>query len=182
MGDLFHGNFLGYYQRKVFAVMSAAANRIGHTFLVLTKRPENLKRFIHEQPLRSPRPGIWFGVSAENQERLDERMAVMRKIKSSRFVSLEPLLGPVSIAQHLDALDWVIVGPERGPAPRPMDWEWVADIEAQCAAAGVPLFVKTPPNEPVGFWAQEIPKFADRLEGITLDNRHDSEKRRNEPC
>lgn len=97
-----------------------------------------------------PLPNVWLGVSVENQKYADERIPLLLGTPAAvRFISAEPLLGPVDLAAHLpaafrrrDTLDWVIVGGESGPRSRPCHTDWIADLVRQCAAASVPCFVK----------------------------------------
>ena len=90
---------------------------------------------------RLPWPqNVWVGVTIENQataNRLKYLLAIPAQIK---FISFEPLLGPVDI--DLNGVDWVIVGGESGPHARPLDLEWVRDIRNHCTKAGIPLFLK----------------------------------------
>ena len=126
------------------------------TFLILTKRPENISsRLTYGWPL----PNVWLGVTAENQEMADKRIPILLQIPAVvRFVSVEPMLGEMSfrwgggidyssrkVSNEYDALrtlDWVIVGGESGPNARKMQPEWAAEIKRQCKAAGVPFFMK----------------------------------------
>lgn len=101
---------------------------------------------------RWPLPNVWLGVTAENQQRLNERASVLLDTPAAvRFVSLEPMLGPTPrLWQYISPassatrvhLDWVIVGGETGPGARPMDPEWAADVWVQCMKARVPFFFK----------------------------------------
>ncbi|MFA4972138.1 MAG: DUF5131 family protein [bacterium] len=116
-----------------------------HTFIVLTKQPEIMWRRLATRYHPIPR-NWWLGVSVTNQEDADERIPALLSIKAAvRFISLEPLLGPVDLHPlWLDArsLSWVIVGAQTGPgavAPKP---EWIESIIWQCRVAGVPLFLK----------------------------------------
>lgn len=101
----------------------------------------------------SPLPNVWIGTSVENQEQADKRIPELLKIPAAvRFLSMEPLLGPVDLQPVIKAgefknnqginCDWVIVGGESGPGARPMHPEWVRSIRDQCQAAGVPFFFK----------------------------------------
>lgn len=133
-------------------------------WLLLTKRPENVKNIVpwgHVQPWPL---NVWLGVSVEDQKRADERIPKLLKIPAAvRFLSCEPLLGPVSfrwakwddwsdgngrrrhVINHLDGLrgiHWVIVGGESGPGRRPMDPEWTRSIWRECQEAGVAFFGK----------------------------------------
>lgn len=90
-----------------------------------------------------PLPNVWLGVSVEDQQRADERIPhLLRTPAAVRWVSAEPLLGPVDLSAYRAYLDWVVIGGESGPRHRPMDPAWLASIVDQCRAAGVPAFVK----------------------------------------
>jgi protein gp37 len=135
MSDLFQAGVPLSFIRSVFAVMQQAGQ---HEFQVLTKRSDRLLEL--SKKLRWT-PNIWMGVSVENQKyapRIDDLRATDAHIK---FLSLEPLLGPLSNLD-LSGIDWVIVGGESGPKARPMDHAWVADIRDQCIEAGVAFFFK----------------------------------------
>lgn len=162
MSDLFHKNVPIEFIRKVFDVMRRAH---WHRFQILTKRSERLREL---GPLLTWTPNIWMGVSVENQEythRIDDLRATDAQVK---FLSLEPLLGPLR-KLNLKGIDWVIVGGESGPHARPMDETWVLDIRDQCARvnystrrANVPFFFKQ--------WGGKNKKKAGRLlEGKTWD-------------
>ena len=152
MGDLFHENIHEETIRDLFAIMVHESH---HTYLLLTKRPERMDHIIdwigNEFPL-GRKPNIWLGVSVENQARADERIPILLQIPAVvKFVSIEPMLGPVDISKYLRPgsrqLDWVIMGAESGPKARPMRYEWAFDIADQCQAAGVPLFYKQGPDD-----------------------------------
>jgi protein gp37 len=135
MSDLFHEDVPFEFVERVFDVMRLAEQ---HQFQVLTKRSELLARY-------APRliwpPNVWMGVSVESSSytyRIDQLRHVGAAI---RFLSLEPLLGPVADLD-LTRIDWVIVGGESGPGARPMEGDWVLDIRDQCVAVGVPFFFK----------------------------------------
>ena len=135
MSDLFHEDVLIGYIRRVFDVM-ARAN--WHRFQVLTKRASRLAEL-------SPRlvwaPNVWMGVSVENAKyvyRIDELRSAGSSVK---FLSLEPLLGPMSDLD-LHGIDWVIVGGESGPGARLVNPRWVTDLRDQCERANVPFFFK----------------------------------------
>jgi len=96
-------------------------------------------------------PNVWLGTSVENQEYADKRIPhLLRCPAAVRFLSVEPLLGPVDICSRLNGvlsdtperLHWIIVGGESGPGARPCNVQWIRDIVQQCKAAGVPCFVK----------------------------------------
>jgi protein gp37 len=135
MSDLFHHGVPIDFIQKTFDVMRRAS---WHTFQVLTKRSQ---RLIDLAPLIEWPPNVWMGVSVENQHytlRIEHLSRARARVK---FLSLEPLLGPLTNLD-LRAIDWVIVGGESGPHARPMSEAWVTDIRDQCLAAGVPFFFK----------------------------------------
>ena len=154
MSDLFHEAFTDEQRLRVFARMDAAG---WHTFMVLTKRPGRMHRFMLDHADRWTTksgvmlPNVWLGVTAENQQRADERIPILLDTPAAvRFVSVEPMLGPISGWASLAApdmwawrsLDWVILGGETGPGARPMQPEWALDVYRQCRAARVPFFFK----------------------------------------
>jgi len=135
MSDLFLENINGEFINKVFTIMQKAS---WHTFQVLTKRSERLKKL---SPKLRWSPNIWMGVSVESQDytfRIDHLRQTSANVK---FLSFEPLLGSIKNL-NLQEINWVIVGGESGPQARPMDPTWVIDIRNQCLKAGVPFFFK----------------------------------------
>lgn len=135
MSDLFHKNVPISYIQQVFDVMRRAH---WHRFQVLTKRANRLAE-VAEQIIWAP--NIWMGVSVEH-ERQHHRIDALRKVGAHvKFLSLEPLLGPLP-GLNLSGIDWVIVGGESGPKARPIDPEWVTDLRDQCRFARVPFFFK----------------------------------------
>lgn len=195
MGDLFHEDCSDQWIDRVFAVMALCPQ---HTFQVLTKRSRRMLQYFTwqrgDEPIPGPAswileearslsgtgwnltewplPNVWLGVSAERQQEADERIPDLLDTPAAvRFVSAEPLLGPIDFARlsqgehQIDALqsyiatplgggiveheptdtpslDWVIVGGESGPGARPMHPDWARSIRDQCQAAGVPFFFK----------------------------------------
>ena len=155
MSDLFHRSVPLAYIRQVFDVMAQAH---WHRFQVLTKRAGRVFRL---SPKLEWAPNIWMGASVESGSylsRIDDLRATGAEIK---FLSLEPLLGPLENLD-LSGIDWVIVGGESGPKARPMDPAWAVDLRDQCLHAGVPFFFKQ--------WGGKNKKKAGRLlEGRTWD-------------
>ncbi|MEQ9325028.1 MAG: phage Gp37/Gp68 family protein [Polyangiaceae bacterium] len=135
MSDLFHDDVPLDFILKVFATMVKADQ---HTYQVLTKRSDRLLEVDHEMPWWQ---NIWMGVSVENTDYLHRIEHLRATGAAVKFLSLEPLLGPLP-ALDLEGIDWVIVGGESGPRSRPMDPGWVTDIRDQCIDAGVPFFFK----------------------------------------
>lgn len=152
MSDLFHEEIPEFYLRKVFEVIATAKH---HTFQVLTKRAKRLKELAPSLPW--PR-NLWMGVSVENHRYLDRVRSLQTVGAAVRFLSLEPLLGPIPELPLVD-IDWVIVGGESGPRHRPVQADWVRDIQRQCQREGVPFFFKQ--------WGGHRPKAGGRL----LDGR-----------
>ena len=199
MTDLFHEDVPFEMIDKIFASMALSPE---HIFLILTKRPERMAEYTTDRktPLRYyaqkitmmadaaivgdkvsvpwPLPNVWLGTSCEDQETADERVPQLLKCPAAvRFISAEPLLGPVDLAGGEDAalspcsylsgewdwideeadcvrqagLDWVIAGGESGPGARPMHPDWVRQIRDDCETADVPFFFKQ-----WGAWVPEL--------------------------
>lgn len=156
MGDLFHEKAPDAWIDRVFAVMARCPQ---HKFQALTKRAERMRRYMEDERTQVrvaelaldampvmwtwPLPNVWLGVSAEDQERWDERVPHLYQTPAAvRFVSAEPLLGAITEPCFIADLDWVIVGGESGSGARPMHPDWARGLRAQCAAHGVPFFFK----------------------------------------
>ncbi|GAV30762.1 bacteriophage protein gp37 [Coriobacteriaceae bacterium EMTCatB1] len=135
MGDLFHEDVPTEFIERVFDVMR---NTPRHTYQVLTKRAERLSALA--QHLTWP-DNVWMGVTVEDNERLSRVSHLLTVPARVRFLSVEPLLGPLPDLQ-LSGIHWVIVGGESGPGARPMRAEWVIDIRDRCVDAGIPFFFK----------------------------------------
>ena len=155
MSDLFHKDVPEEFILAVFETMNKAH---WHQFQILTKRPERVLEM--NKKLRWA-PNIWMGTSVENEDYMD-RIDLLRKTSAKiKFLSLEPLLGPLP-KMNLKKIDWVIVGGESGLKARPMKLEWVLDIQEQCQDADVPFFFKQ--------WGGKNKKLAGRtLNGRTWD-------------
>jgi protein gp37 len=135
MSDLFHDEVPLSYIKRVFEVMRLAH---WHQFQVLTKRSERVQEL---NPKLGWAPQIWMGVSVESEKYL-YRIEHLRETSAHvKFLSLEPLLGPL-LRMNLRGIDWVIVGGESGPGARLIDPAWVTDIRDQCLEAGVAFFFK----------------------------------------
>lgn len=170
MSDLFHDDIAVDYIAEIFAVMRLAPQ---HTFQILTKRHGRMRSLLNNEDFRGmvgttahrlakprgldgrgawPLPNVWLGVSVENQQWADIRVpALINTPAAVRFLSCEPLLGPVDLRAwpHLDekedgyrALDWVIVGGESGADARPMHPEWARQLRDQCVDAGTAFMFK----------------------------------------
>lgn len=175
VSDLFHADVPREFISQVFAVMALTPQ---HTYQILTKRPGRMRSSLDRSFWRAVErvvrtkggevpdyymteahlPNVWLGVSVEDQKRADKRIPVLLDTPGAvRFISAEPLLGPVDLGYRepcdhprhpcLDigcwrALDWVIVGGESGPGARPMHPDWARSLRDQCADAGVRFFFK----------------------------------------
>lgn len=166
MSDLFHKDIPDEYIAMVFAVMAFAPR---HTFQLLTKRPARMRSLLSSpgfemllwaamvdlsaarakpdvlcidfEPVDWPLPNVWLGVSVENQQWADIRIpALLATPAAVRFISAEPLLGPVAFPA--ESLDWVIVGGESGKGARPMHPGWARQIRYQCELVGTPFLFK----------------------------------------
>jgi protein gp37 len=168
MSDLFHARVPVDFIAEVWAVMAATPQ---HTYQVLTKRPERYAKVLNgpcgcsgghlpgihfrsraqsitrlygrevDLMQRWPLPNVWLGTSIESDEFTRRADALRTAPASVRFLSLEPLLGPLP-SLDLTGIDWAIVGGESGPGARPMDLAWARDLVQQCRAVGVAPFVK----------------------------------------
>lgn len=135
MGDLFHEEVPVEFIMQVFDAMERTPR---HTYQLLTKRADRLAEVA---PLLDWPANVWMGVTVEDNERL-ARVDRLREVPAKvRFLSVEPLLGPL-IDLNLSEVDWVIVGGESGPGARPLDPEWVLAIRDECLASSVPFFFK----------------------------------------
>lgn len=163
MSDLFHKDIPEDFVRRIFRVMMSVDR---HVYQILTKRPARAATFVNEKhnDLFSGDglpEHIWIGTSVENQE-VDYRIRHLSSVNAGvRFLSCEPLIGPLSLSEtdFEDSIHWVIVGGESGPNHRPMRPEWVKTIKRECREAGVPFFFKQ--------WGGPTPKS----NGRRLDGR-----------
>jgi len=154
MSDLFHPSVPDDFIRQVFDVMLQTPR---HTYQILTKRSQRLATLASELPWPT---NVWMGVSVEAQ-RYAFRLAHLRRVPAAvRFLSVEPLLGPVEL--DLAGIDWCIVGGESGKGHRPVEDHWIRFIRDKCVSAGVPFFFKQ--------WGGASPKTGGRLlDGRTWD-------------
>jgi protein gp37 len=145
MTDMFHPQILAsdHGFDLVDDVFTVADTCPKHTFIYLTKRPQNVCEFLLKSRRGAFSHNEWIGITVENQARFDERWPHLRDIPASiKFLHLEPLLGPVDISSALPYVQWVVVGGENGPGARPMHPDWVRSIRDQCVAAGIPFWFK----------------------------------------
>lgn len=177
---------------KIWAVMALAGK---HTFQLLTKRPGRMLEFLSdprtpaavELQMNAIRPGsrlpawplpnVWCGTSTEDQKRAQERIPILLQVPAKiRFLSMEPLIGAVSLADIIapaswKRLHWVIVGGESGPHARAMHPDWAREIRDDCAAHDVPFFFK---QVGAGAWVKdgEASEFLG-LDGLSRAERKD---------
>lgn len=159
MSDLGHARITRHFLARVFAVMARTPD---HTYQVLTKRPNRLRRLLAgcgealgaacieagdsdtamallDAPW--PLPNVWLGTSVESADYLDRIDDLRNTPAAVRFVSAEPLLGPLP-GINLAGIDWLIAGGESGPGARPMSLDWVRSLKRACRAQGTAFFVK----------------------------------------
>lgn len=211
MSDLFHKGVLDDFIDQVFAVMASCPQ---HTFQILTKRADRMAEYmcdpsrldniydqwygVNDQPACAeawPLPNVWLGVSVESQAAADERIPGLLHVPAAvRFLSCEPLLGPVDLTLVADVegfevvtdtlrgnmsidgqinapvggINWVIVGGESGAHARPMHPDWVRSLRDQCQDVGVPFFFKQ--------WGAWIPQsqMTDEQYGLVAELDPDS--------
>lgn len=148
MSDLFHEGIPVEYIQRVFAVMQEAEQ---HVFQILTKRPERMVELAGELPWPE---NVWMGVTIENR-RFVHRADRLREVPAAvRFVSAEPLLGPLE-GLDLTGIDWLIAGGESGHRHRRVREEWLIELRDRCQAEGVAYFFKQ--------WGGRTPKAGGRL-------------------
>ncbi len=155
MSDLFHEEVPVEFILRVFEVMHRADR---HRFQVLTKRSERLREL---DPILPWAPNIWMGVTAESGDYLHRVDDLRATGAVTKFLSVEPLLGPLT-GLDLTEIDWVIAGGESGPGARPVNPDWIREIRDLCVATGTPFFFKQ--------WGGVNKKKAGRiLDGVTWD-------------
>lgn len=158
--DLFHENVPADFIIYVCEIMCACPQ---HTFLILTKRPERIEPVFYGEEGNwylgggDYMPNVWLGVTAETQQRANERIPVLLQIPAAvRFVSCEPLLSEINLEMALEdfqplnpdfskkpaPVQWIILGGESGPRARPIHADWARSVRDQCVEAGVPFFFK----------------------------------------
>jgi protein gp37 len=155
MSDLFHEAIPTDFVAHVFDVMVRAER---HTFQILTKRHERLTQLARDLPWPE---NVWMGVTIENR-RFVHRADALRQVPAAvRFISAEPLLGPLA-SLELEGIDWLIAGGESGPKHRPVKIEWLRELRDRCAEERVAYFFKQ--------WGGRRPKSGGRLlDGRTWD-------------
>ena len=170
MSDLFHKRIERSFVDGVFDTMETVDR---HVYQILTKRSSLMKSYLRRRYPTGLAPGhIWCGVSVEDDSARVRIQHLRHAPASVRFLSIEPLLGPIGNID-LDGISWVIVGGESGPQARPMKPAWVRDIRDRCASAQVPFFFKQ--------WGGQTPKAGGRiLDDVLHDAMPDHQNRENE--
>jgi len=142
MGDLFHERINDSIVDKIMRIIWQADQ---HIFLLLTKRPQNLTYYEIglEKHLCELPTNLWLGVSISTNKDLWMVETLLQIPAAKRFISCEPLLGPINLGKLSDPnISWIIVGGESGPKARPMNPDWARSLRDQCQAADVPFFFK----------------------------------------
>jgi len=169
LADVFDTNVSMDWRKRLLTIIAATGYIGGIEWLILTKRPENIKNNFPSVWLDDPPKFIRIGITCENQEMVDKRMQLFfDSWQGKNFISVEPMLSHISLRQNwvdylqgwytetaidrqgepypiqapMKNIDWVICGCESGPGARPCDINWARDLRDQCAAAGVPFFLK----------------------------------------
>ncbi|WP_342722943.1 DUF5131 family protein [Bradyrhizobium sp. B097] len=155
MSDLFHADVPATFVADVWSTMQETPH---HTYQILTKRPDRMAEVTTALPVLR---NVWLGTSVESADYLD-RIVDLRRVRAAvRFISFEPLIGSVAVAD-LSGIHWAIVGGESGPGARPMKRAWVDEVEAACRRHGTAFFFKQ--------WGGKNKKAAGReLNGTTYD-------------
>lgn len=205
MSDLFHKDVPDSFIDQIVATMALTPQ---HTYQILTKRADRMRSYFSKLPTNIncnryqaifdaanvqfgsrhthwPLPNVWLGVSVESQEFAKERIwPLLQTAAAIRFVSAEPLLGPLDLevieslckdwcvgATIGTYLDWVIVGGESGPHARPFKLEWARNLRDQCRGSGVPFFAKQLGSNPLDC---DVPGAADPKEHMRYHTDHRS--------
>jgi protein gp37 len=146
--DLFHEKVPDEFREETYDAMNRADR---HTYLILTKRPQNMERYVSGVchavgDYDVSRDHVWHGLTVCNQEEMESKSKDFFSVPVKKFFSLEPMLSKVIIPPWVlerKLLDSVILGGESGPGARPMHPDWVRSVRDQCAAAGVSFFFKS---------------------------------------
>ena len=179
LGDVFDNKVPDEWRSDLWALIAATPHL---DWLLLTKRPQNIAKMLPRMASRPgmmwPWPNVWIGTTVENQDEANRRIPHLLAVPAvKRFLSCEPLLGPVDLRevwasmpsggkslydtlQGSTRIDWVICGGESGPNTRPMHPDWARSLRDQCQAAGVPFFFKQMPKKapiPEEFRIREFP-------------------------
>jgi protein gp37 len=163
LADVFdnHKSIEPAWRDALFSMIEGTPNL---DWLLLTKRPQNICKW---EGYNGDWPSnVWLGTTAENQEEFDRRVPhLIQHNAKVRFLSMEPLLGPVNMSEHIEDLQWVITGGESGTAYRPADHDWFRSLRDQCAAHNVPFLFK----QFEGRNQREIKALGRALDGVVHD-------------
>lgn len=137
--DIFDNQAPDEWRADFFKLIRQTPNLV---WQLLTKRPQNILKMLPPD-WGDGYPNVWLGISAENQHYFNQRWKILSTIPARiRFISYEPALGPLSLRASSVLPDWIIVGGESGRDPRQMDPQWARDLRDECAACGIPFFMK----------------------------------------
>lgn len=160
MSDIFHEEMPDDYLDKIFEVIKQTPQ---HTYQILTKRAKKMAEYFSSREIPS---NIWLGVTVENRKEGLPRIDILRQLKATvLFLSVEPLLEDLKII-NLENIDWVIVGGESGNKARPIEKDWVTNIQKQCNEADVAFFFKQ-----WGTWGADKVKRNKKVNGKELDGK-----------
>jgi protein gp37 len=160
MSDIFHEDMPEDYLDRIFEVIK---NTPQHTYQILTKRADRMLQYLSKRDIPK---NIWLGVTVENRKEGLPRIDKLRNLQASvKFLSVEPLLEDLG-KMNLKNIDWVIVGGESGNRARPMDKEWILNVQQQCEAEGIAFFFKQ-----WGTWGEDKIKRNKKLNGKKLDGK-----------
>jgi len=165
LADIFdnHKSIQPEWREELWAVIRKSPNL---DFLMLTKRPQNIERYLPSDWGDTGYPNVWLGISTENREEMLRRGTVLSKIPAKvKFWSAEPLLGDLGVIPDEIMPDWIIAGGESGPGFRETDADWYRSIRDQCASKGVPFLFK----QYGGKSQPAIKKLGRELDGVVHD-------------
>lgn len=163
LADVFdnHKSIEPAWREDLFALIEDTPNL---DWLLLTKRPQNIGRW--EGRNGDWPPNVWLGTTVENQEEFNRRVPHLLKHDATvRFLSMEPLLGPVDMSSHIGDLQWIITGGESGTHFRRADHDWFRSLRDQCKQANVPFLFK----QFEGRNQREIKALGRALDGVVHD-------------
>lgn len=187
LADVFDNEIPQAWRDDVFSLIEATPHL---DWLVLTKRIGNVQHMVWPRWMQLGFPGhLWLGATVVDQEEFDRDANKLLALPAAlRFLSVEPMLGPIDATPSLGAFDWVIAGGESGPSARPMRFSWVDSLHDQCAWFNVPFFFKQwgewlgelqdgdPKHSPIAINASDAPiRVGKRAAGRLLDRKlHDA--------
>lgn len=161
MSDLFHDGVTDDFIRSVWQVMAKTPH---HHYQILTKRPERMAKVINDV-IKVVLPNVWLGTSIEDAEAVHRITSLQETPAAVRFISFEPLIGPVG-SVNLSKIHWAIVGGESGRSARPVKEAWINEIHNQCIASETAFFFKQ-----WGTWGKDNKKRSKKANGREYKGR-----------